>query len=222
MLNKISNITPSTEGFSRPGGNSSVQRSSLSAYSSSSNVSDSIVYSAALVFLSKLKWQLKKMSKTKNGAIYIDLVFDNYEFITSVDISTKGKNSFLDFQIKNLVPGNNNGQKLELEISIQVNDIKDDISESSPKLIYIPMLYDRFFLLNINSEISNKDTNLIKLIDGIFEGLYKELNEITNRIVVFVEKLTGESAHIPKLGQNSSGNELEIKGIKRINAATKS
>ncbi|HRI46053.1 MAG: hypothetical protein KF721_04190 [Ignavibacteriaceae bacterium] len=222
MLNKISHITPSTEGFSRPGGNTSVQKSSLSAYSSSSNVSDSIVYSAALVFLSKLKWQLKKMSKTKTGAIYIDLVFDNYEFTTSVDISTKGKNSFFDYQIRNLILGTESKQKLELGISVRANDIKNEISDSSSKLIYIPLMYERFFLLNINSEISDKDTNLTKLIDGIFEDLYKELNEITNKIAVFVEKLTGEVVFIPQLTRDSSGNELEIKGIKRINAATTS
>lgn len=222
MLNKISHITPSTEGFSRPGGNTSVQRSSLSAYSSSSNVSDSIVYSAALVFLSKLKWQLKKMSKTKTGAIYIDLVFDNYEFTTSVDISTKGKNSFFDYQIRNLILGTESKQKLELGISVRANDIKNEISDSSSKLVYIPLMYERFFLLNINSEISDKDTNLTKLIDGIFEDLYKELNEITNKIAIFVEKLTGEVVYIPQLTRDSSGNELEIKGIKRINAATTS
>jgi hypothetical protein len=223
MLNKISNISSSTDGYTKSGSLSALQRSALSAYSASQNVSDSLVYSSALIFLSKLKWQLKRMVQNKNGIIEINFNFENYEFYTSFDVKNRQPLNFIDYTVSNLQIENNDDQKLSLSLATRLSDIKNDVLINSLKLIQIPILFDRLYMLKIDKIFSITDTDLLnRLLDGIYFDLVKEFNEITNRAAVFIEKLTGETLFLPHKEKMFYNDEIVIKDIKRINENTTS
>ncbi|MDP2301396.1 MAG: hypothetical protein Q8N03_03095 [Ignavibacteria bacterium] len=220
MLNKISNISSSTEGYTKSGNFSAVQRGALSGYSASNNVSDSIVYSSALIYLSRLKWQLKKMHQNKNGIIEISFTFDGFEFLTSVDVKNKQPLIFIDYSICNVQREKNDDQKLNLNLTTRTYDIKDIISINSLKLVQVPLLFERLYLLRIDKIFSNTDTDLLnRLLDGIYSELVKEFNEITNRMAIFIEKLTGETFVLPPVDEVFYNDEIVIKDIKRIDGS---
>jgi hypothetical protein len=223
MLNKISNISSSTEGFTKSGNLSASQRSALTAYSGSHQVTDSIIYSSALTFLSKLRWRLKKMLHNKNGIVEISFDFDNFEFLTSVDVKNKQVINFIDYSVINLQNKTNDDQKLSLSLATKPYDIKNGIVINTFKLIQIPILFERLYMLKIDKVFSNTDTDLLdRLLDGIYSDLVIEFNEITNRFIVFVEKLTGETFYLPHGDKVFYNDEIVIKDIKRIHETTSS
>jgi hypothetical protein len=161
------------------------------------------------------------MLYNKNGIVEISFNFDNYEFLTSVDVKNKQVINFIDYSVINLQNRADDDQKLSLNLATRPYDSKNGIVINTFKLVQIPILFERLYMLKIDKVFSNTDTDLLnRLLDGIYSDLVIEFNEITNRFIVFVEKLTGETFYLPHGDKMFYNDEIVIKDIKRIHETT--
>lgn len=221
MLSKIININSYSDNYRRNSNIHSNQKHSIAGYHTHNESSDSVEYSSALLYLSKLNWHLKKMSKDKNGILLLDFICNGFEFMTVLDAQKINSQRYFDYEVSNLPQVESPAQCFKIKLSVKVADMRNNISNNPISFTFLPLLFNKIISMNIEKGFPGSDTMLMSnLLDGLTKGLNDEFNEITSMVLVFFEKLIGEIIELPKRITEVDNENIYLKEITRINAAS--
>ncbi|MEO8399385.1 MAG: hypothetical protein ABI550_06160 [Ignavibacteriaceae bacterium] len=190
MLDKIINITAGSDFKKSKGFGSNNKPLKKNPYNSF-QFHDSIIFSPALQFLTKVEWKLKEIKHLTNGSIAISFTAAEIEFQTIIDIPNISNLKTLDYKVikEEIIEE----QKNKLLIEIQVK-----VEESLPGVIHftsLEKLFKRLFILKIENQLTRDNSGVLNnLIEDLMTDLKKEFNIVNNHLFTFLEKLT-ESKH---------------------------
>ncbi len=213
MLEKIVNINHSQpyKGGKKNSGN--FEKFISNTYSEKSLGRDSIVFSPAAVYLSRINWLLKDVSYPSEEKIFIEFMIDDFDIKTEIDLVTFATASYQEYTIikknKSLVKNLSSLVKLK----VLKNKIEKSDEFYSNGLRGLKTLFDRVESLKLSSSFDKDDSYSINyLLDGILSDLIREFESINNSLLTFINKL-GKYDFVKELKFN---NELEPVIIEKV------
>lgn len=217
MLEKIIHIAPGSE-FRNSTKSPELLRYIKGDKSHIFNINDSVNFSPAIQFLTRIEWQLKELSKTINENLIVSFCIAELEFRVVIDLSILNKLSFITYEIQRSRSESGNEKTLIVLTSI-LGDILYDEPTVFLQLNALNKLFDRFEKLNITDELNGSDIETMSyLVEDLSIQLQTEFEYINKFLLVFIEKLTDRK--INDGIQNNISHELMIilEKMKLINA----
>ncbi len=189
MLNKIINISPGSD-FNHPnkfGKNGrSFYHNSVNEY----NNKDSVNLSPAILYISRLNWHLKQIKNSSNDSIFIAFEIADLLFETTVEVGNLKSPEYLNYKIIKEKSRYDISKKFMAEITADIQKSNGSEIADVIKFNGLNTLFDRIFMLDVESEISLRDSiSLNNLFEGIEMKVEEEFNYINNNLIIFVEKL---------------------------------
>lgn len=188
MLGKIVNINPDGK-YSKAKKHGNYESFLKKSFDSNFFPRDSIVFSSAAVFLSKIGWQLKEVRNQSKDKIHINFVVSDIEFSADVDLV-----GFIvsPRQLIGMIKRNGQSNKV----------IKTFVKASVRKLFYLEEEIDSRELKGINNLFSKIDKLQLEgnfdkydsfafnnLLDGISSEIEDDFIFILSGLYTFIEKL---------------------------------
>lgn len=200
MLDRIINIK--TELNYKSSGQSGSPGRQKGFFTGKVSANDSISFSPAVHYLSRINWRLKDISY--NGKDKIKLIFyvAEFEFNAEIDLLRFYSENRQFFDIVKDLSGSAANQKVILTVSVTKQDyqLRDDIQVM--ELNGLRTLFKRITFLEIKNEINKHDSIALKnLMDEISFNIIKEFEYINTAFFTLVEKL------VP--GNNLQGHKFE-------------
>ena len=217
MLEKIIHIAPGSE-FRNSTKSPELLKYIKGDRSNIFNINDSVNFSPAIQFLTRIEWQLKELSKTANEKLLITFCISELEFRVVIDLSILNKLTFITYEIQRDSSKSGDARTLIVLTSI-LNEILYDENNVFLELVALNRLFDRFEQLNINNELNGSDTETMSyLTENLSIQLQTEFEYINKFLFVFIEKLTDKKINAGI--KNNTSNELMIilEKMKLINA----
>lgn len=191
MLEKIINIKPAV---SYQGGkksySSSYEKFLNKPFARNAFGADSLAFSPAAVFLSKIDWRLKEIDISENEKLKINFYIENIEFETNIDFSEIENLSERKYLVsKNL---ENTDEKKRAEFIILLKKDKIALTENylNDELNGINNFLQRIFISDFSFTLTSNDGYLINdLLSGIEDKLREEFNNIDSALFTFLNKL---------------------------------
>ncbi|GIV46239.1 MAG: hypothetical protein KatS3mg036_1057 [Ignavibacterium sp.] len=188
MLNKIENITLNPN--SRNEIKSSKKDSHINHLTKKENFSDTITFSAALLFLSQLKWRLKKINHISNDELEVEIIANDISYSTIINLKEPSVKN-LNFKVQNEFPFKHNKSLYSIEVLFNYVKVEstdeEKLYEPVNKLLYRIPSYE----YADEKEISS--TFYYELLEGIETGLAISLSMIYRNMIQFSDKLTGKN-----------------------------
>lgn len=190
MLDKIINIKPEYRYKEGSGSHFGFQKFLQNSGGNKFLYHDSISFSPAAIFLTKINWQLKDIDLAPNKKL--SLIFSTYDFEFSTEID------FLEFYsdprhyyniTKDFLTF---GKKIRLMIrmSTRKNPFHLDENIERVNLSGLDRLFERIYNLEISGEIDKYDSSVLRdLMDGIHDDILNEFNFIDTAFYTLVSKL---------------------------------
>ncbi len=186
MLNKIENITLNPN--SRNDIKSSKKELPVNHPNRKVNFADTITFSAALLFLSQLKWKLKKINHNSQDELEIEIIANDISYSTIVNLKEPSIKN-LSFKIQNEFPFRHN--KSIYSISIIFNYQKTESIENEKLYEPVNKLFYRIPSFEYTDDKQISSTFYYELLEGIDSELIDSLSFIFRKIIEFADKLTG-------------------------------
>ncbi|MCA2004290.1 MAG: hypothetical protein LDL01_00715 [Ignavibacterium sp.] len=185
MLNKIENITLNPN--SRNEIKSSKKDLPVNHLSKKENFSDTITFSAALLFLSQLKWRLKKINHISQDELEIEIIANDISFSTVINLKSPVISNIF-FKIRNEFPFRHN--KSIYDVSLSFNYQKFGLTET--EILYEPInkLFYRIPGFEFGDEKEISSAFYYELLEGIDSELLNTLSFIFRNMILFADKLT--------------------------------
>lgn len=188
MLNKIENITLNPN--SRNEIKSSKKESHINHLSKKENFSDTITFSAALLFLSQLKWRLKKINHISTDELEVEIIANDISYSTIINLKEPSVKN-LNFKVQNEFPFKHNKSLYSIDVLfnyVKVESIDEEkLYEPVNKLLYRIPSYE----YADEKEISS--TFYYELLEGIETELAISLSMIYRNMIQFSDKLAGKN-----------------------------
>ena len=212
MLNKIENISPNSSYKEKSNYIGNLKDANQSVHLNSV-IADSFTFSAAVKYLNQLKWKLKQFKHTANGQVEVEFSIDDFSFHTTL-FGPDFYSHSVEYRISNdhALESSNIIYDVDLKFEFYTNSLLDPVKIAD--INYLGSLFER--IVNSGSTNSLKLLELMKssqLLDGISSGLVKELSDIHKKLLLFLEKVTGD-AQFPPLNSTLM---LENKDLLQIN-----
>lgn len=184
MLNRIENISLNPN--SRNELKSSKKDLPINHLAKKENFSDTITFSAALLFLSQLKWRLKKINHISQDELEIEIIVNDISYTAAINLkSPMVKN--LQMKIMNEFPFKHNKSiyTIHLEFNYQKFDgaEEENLYESVNKLFYRIPSYE----YEGENEISS--TFFYEILEGNETDLSRTLSLVYWNLVLFTDRL---------------------------------
>ncbi len=190
MLNKIENITLNPN--SRNEIKSSKKDLPVNHLSKKENFSDTIIFSAALLYLSQLKWRLKKINYLSQDELEIEIIANDISYSTTINLKEPSVQN-LSFKIQNEFPFKHNKSLYNISVSFNYQKVEttedEKLYEPVNKLLYRIPSYE----YADEKEISS--TYYYEILEGIEAELVEVLSVVYKNMVQFADKVTGKSNH---------------------------
>lgn len=185
MLNKIENITLNPN--SRNEIKSSKKDLPVNHLNKKENFSDTITFSAALLFLSQLKWRLKKINHLSQDELEIEIIASGICYSTVINLKSPVISN-ITLNIRNEFPFKHN--KSIYDVSISFSYQKFDQTET--ELFYEPInkLFYRIPGYEFGDEKEISSAFYSELLQSIDSELLAGLSFIFRNIIFFADKLT--------------------------------
>lgn len=188
MLNKIENITLNPN--SRNEIKSSKKDSHINHLTKKENFSDTITFSAALLFLSQLKWRLKKINHISTDELEVEIIANDISYSTIINLKEPSVKN-LNFKVQNEFPFKHN--KSLYSIDVLFNYVK--VESTDEEKLYEPVnkLLYRIPSYEYADEKEISSTFYYELLEGIETGLAISLSMIYRNMIQFSDKLAGKN-----------------------------
>ncbi len=208
MLEKIINIKPA---MSYQGGKkkfpSSFEKFINKPYARNAFGSDSLVFSPAAVFLSRINWHLKEIDIFENEKLKINFYIDNIEFETKIDISeiyNTNERKYIITKEHEIIE-----EKKRAEAIVLLKKDKIFLSENygNENINGITTFIKKIFNADFSFELTSSEKYLIDdLLYGIDEKMIEEFYNIDSALFTFINKLE----KFPPLKNHSYEDEILI------------
>lgn len=217
MLAKIINITPGS-GFKNSTKSPEVMKYIKGSKSAFFSIHDSVNFSPAIQFLTRIEWQLKELNQAANEKLLITFSISELEFRVMIDLSVMNKLSFITYEIQKNKFDSDNKKNLIVLTSILSNILYDE-NNVSIHLDALNRLFDRFEKLNISNELNGVDIETMSyLVDDLTIQLQSEFEYINKSLLVFIDKLTGHRVNPQSQTNAKRESGIIIEKMKSINA----
>ncbi len=190
MLEKIINIKPDfhykSKGVKNPYSDKYAELAGLNRNS----YHDSIEFSPAAVFLSKINWKLK--NKTSQSGEKLNLIFyiKDLEFSTEIDFVNFYNETRQSYKILKAAEFRNKKINIELTVTVKKEKISIENNIENVKIIALNKLFERILSLEMIGEIDKYESSALKdLKDGIEEEVIAEFDFINNAVFTLTNKL---------------------------------
>lgn len=184
MLNKIENISLNPN--SRNEVKSSKKGLPINHSSKKETFSDTITFSAALLFLSQLKWRLKKINHISQEELEIEIVANDISYSSIINLKNPAVKN-IEIKIQNEFPFKHNKSiyTIHLEFNYQKLDAVDEEKLYEP----INKLFYRIPSYEYEGEKEISTTFFYEILEGIESDLSKTLSYVYWNMILFVDKL---------------------------------
>lgn len=189
MLDGIVNIKTDRD-YANRNSVSRYQRFLDRAYENDYFGKDSIIFSPAAVYLSKLHWHLKEINFISDDKFHFDFFINDVEFITEIDLLNFYSEPEQKYKLVRQIELDENPLKIFIEIEVKKELKLDDIKTVRMEPAKINQLFNRVYDMKINSQINRFD-KLVNhnIASDITEEIYEELDFVNNAIYNFLTKL---------------------------------
>lgn len=206
MLNKIENITLNPN--SRNEIKSPKKDAPAHHLSKKESFSDTITFSAALLFLSQIKWKLKKIHHISQDELEIEIIANDISYSTVINLKEPSVDDLI-FKIQNEFPFRHNKSLYSINLSFNYQNVESADDEK----LYEPVnkLFYRIPSFEYADEKEISSTFYYELLEGIESELIESLSMIYRNMIQFSDKLTGKN------NLNAIDNQEKAEKIIRLN-----
>ncbi|MFH0734182.1 MAG: hypothetical protein V1773_07745 [bacterium] len=150
---------------------------------------DSIVFSPAAVYLSKLNWFVKEVKFTTDNKVHLVFYISEFEFQTNIDFLNFYSNIRQEFKINKKNIGDYKDSLLSVNLSIKKQEVVINDSIENYRLTGVKNLFSRINNMNLGTKLKRTDSYALNgLIDGIKEELTYEIEQIQSAVYTFIQK----------------------------------
>jgi hypothetical protein len=150
---------------------------------------DSIAFSPAAVYLSKLNWFAKEVRFTNDNRVFLVLVISDFEFRTILDLKNVYKDLRQVYFISKKFPDNYKDTIITAQISLKKEKINLNEIIENYRLTGIRNLFSRIGGFSNGTKLTiDESYTLNGLLDGIKEEIWNELEKIQNAVYTFIQK----------------------------------
>lgn len=188
MLNKIENITLNPN--SRNEIKSSKKDASVNHLSKKESFSDTITFSAALLFLSQLKWRLKKIEHISPDELNVEIIANDICYSTTINLKEPAIRN-ISFGVQNDFPFKHNKSLYSVHIVFNYHKVDSFVEET----LYDPInkLLYRIPSYEYADEKEISPTFYYELLEGIENEIISTLSVIYRNMIQFTDKITGKN-----------------------------
>lgn len=187
MLDRVENIN-NNPGFNKKR-NNSYEKFIKKPYIQDLFGNDTMVFSPAAIYLSKLNWHLKEIQYQSDEKVFISFYIEDFQFQIEIDFLVfynKTSQSISISRYMNALEGKN-------LISIFLDFKKEDFKINEDyQMLEFKALKDFFYRANdlFNAEKFSQDKLLYKIILGNFnKEFYQEITYVFNSLLTFIDKI---------------------------------
>ncbi|NOX18792.1 MAG: hypothetical protein GXO87_10995 [Chlorobi bacterium] len=189
MLEKIKSINRNKpyKGRKRT---SNFERYFSKPYTENLTGNDSIVFSPAAIYLSRIKWHMEDIEYLPGDKVKLDFFIDDIEFKTVVEIQTFPKTNRLNFELIKREFAGHKMKKLIAKVNVAKKHLK--VCERLPEIELngVKEAFRRVQQLKLQTELKQSDSFALNdILDGIAGKVYREFDEILNRLYTFLDKI---------------------------------
>jgi len=187
MLGGIENIKA---GFDFKGGvHSGYERFRYLPVSNNPGGNDSVKFSPAAHYMSKVHWQVKQIRSMGKERVYLEFLLEDFEFHTEIDYIKLYNEPYHSLEIIKQA-GINENKKYLLKMQMRKRKAYPLKEDEAVKLKSLSTLFERIFEMKIEGAFDRSDSSaLAHLTDGLAEKLENEFYFIFGLILTFVEKM---------------------------------
>lgn len=187
MLNKIENITLNPN--SRNEIKSSKKDASVNHLSKKESFSDTITFSAALLFLSQLKWRLKKIEHISPDELNVEIIANDISYSSTINLKEPAIRN-ISFVVQNDFPFKHNKSLYSVHIVLNYQKVDSFVEET----LYDPInkLLYRIPSYEYADEKEISPTFYYELLEGIENEIISTLSVIYRNMIQFTDKITGK------------------------------
>ncbi len=189
MLEKIENISRNKP-YKRKKRTSNFERYFTKPFKENLTGSDSIVFSPAAIYLSRIKWHMEDIEYLPGDKVKLDFFIEDIEFKTMIEIPTFPKTNRLEFEIMKREFAGHQVKKMIGKISVAKKRLK--VCDRLPEidLSGIKEVFRRIKELKLQAEFKQTESFALNdILDGIAVKVYREFDEILNRLYTFLDKI---------------------------------
>jgi hypothetical protein len=190
MLEKITNIRTNLNYERKANGKSNFSSFFRNPIDSKDSEHDSIIFSPAAVYLSRLKWHLKEIKYPSKEKVVINFLVDDLEFKTEFDFLVFYSLNRQNFEVisESFVEGEK--LKSSAEISLRKNEIILSDEVNIQKFPTLKKLFSRISELKVDTTLDKKDSFALEdIIADLNIDLYREFNLLLYILYNFIDKL---------------------------------
>lgn len=190
MLDKIINIKPGLLLNKGDGSYSGLNKFFHGGHLNQLIVHDSIRFSPAAHYISKINWQLKELSFSGNEKLSVGFSTGGFEFHTEIDFLKFYINSrlFYDITYVMMVQGINSKTTLRLSVKKDNQFPQEDLQIMN--LLGLKSVFGRISALEMAGEINRSDSVVLgELMDGIRDNLAREFEYINTVLFTLIDKI---------------------------------
>lgn len=208
MLNKIENITLNPN--SRNEIKSSKKDLPINHLAKKENFSDTITFSAALLFLSQLKWRLKKINHISQEELEIEIIANDISYSTIINLKSPAVKNIL-IKIQNEFPFKHNKSiyTINLEFNYQRFDFVDEAKLYEP----VNKLFYRIPSYEYEGEKEISSTFFYEILEGNESDLLITLSSVYLNMILFADKLTEKNNAIELNNAETAEQFISLKQI---------
>jgi hypothetical protein len=189
MLERIENISRNKQYKGRRR-TSNFERYFSKPYTENFAGNDSIVFSPAAIYLSRIKWHMEEIEYLPGDKMKLDFFIDDIEFKTMIEISSFSKSNRLNFELIKREFAGHKMKKLIVKTDVAKKHLR--VCEKLPEieLSGIKEIFNRVQKLKLQTDFKQSDSFALNdILDGIVRKVYREFDEILNRLYTFIDKI---------------------------------
>ncbi len=189
MLERIENISRNKQYKGRRR-TSNFERYFSKPYTENLTGNDSIVFSPAAIYLSRIKWHMEDIEYLPGDKMKLDFFINDIEFKTLIEIPSFQKTSRLNFELIKREFAGHKMRKLIAKVDVAKKHLK--VCERLPEIELngIKEVFKRIQQLKLQTEFNRSDSFALNdILDGITGKVYREFDEILNRLYTFIDKI---------------------------------
>lgn len=190
MLEKIINIKPalSYKGGRKAG--SSFEKFLNKPFVQTAFGSDSLVFSPAAIFLSKINWHLKEIDTSEIEKLKLNFYIEDIEFETNIDISEIYNDNKRKFKVSKEFEVPQEKKRAEFIVTLNKEEIIITEDHLNENLEGTNKFLERIFEADFSFTLDSSEKYLINdLLTGIDEKMLEELKYIDAALLSFINKL---------------------------------
>uniref|UniRef100_A0A832D125 Uncharacterized protein n=1 Tax=Ignavibacterium album TaxID=591197 RepID=A0A832D125_9BACT len=208
MLNKIENITLNPN--SRNEIKSSKKDLPINHLAKKENFSDTITFSAALLFLSQLKWRLKKINHISQEELEIEVIVNDISYSAIINLKSPAVKNIV-IKIQNEFPFKHNKSiyTINLEFNYQKFDFVDEEKLYEP----VNKLFYRIPSYEYEGEKEISSTFFYEILEGNESDLSITLSSVYWNMILFTDKLTEKNNSVELNNSETAEQFISLKQI---------